>query len=157
MNQLQTGKFIAEIRKERKLTQAELGDRIGVTNKTVSRWENGNYMPDISVIPLLCKELGVSANELISGKKLNDDDFKTNADKNLMISFNQIKKIKHEKSIIDFFTGSGTGIVVSCLISPDTIRRTIAIVVGISMILIGWYRKSLYDRSIIDQMEDMCE
>ena len=49
--------------------------------------------------------------------------------------------IKHEKSIIDFFTGAGTGIVASCLFSPDSTVRTVAIIVGLVMIGIGWYKK----------------
>ncbi|MEE0775688.1 MAG: helix-turn-helix transcriptional regulator [Bacillota bacterium] len=49
MNQKQVGIFIAELRKEKRLTQAALGECLGVTNKTISRWENGNYMPDLSL------------------------------------------------------------------------------------------------------------
>ena len=53
MDQVKVGKFIAALRKEQGLTQEALGQRLGVTNKTVSRWENGNYMPDIELlIPL---------------------------------------------------------------------------------------------------------
>ena len=53
MDQIKVGKFIAQLRKEKGITQEELGRRIGVTNKTVSRWENGNYMPDIEMLQLL--------------------------------------------------------------------------------------------------------
>ena len=63
MNQKQIGIFISELRKEKNLTQLELGELLGVTNKTVSRWENGNYMPDISIIPLLCQTLEITINE----------------------------------------------------------------------------------------------
>lgn len=103
MDQRKIGKFIAELRNEKGMTQTELGERIGVTNKTVSRWENGNYMPDISVITLLCAELDVSANELLCAQRLKDSEFKLKADDNLMETLTHIKNIKHEKSIIDFF------------------------------------------------------
>ena len=63
MNQKQIGIFISELRKEKNLTQLELGELLGVTNKTVSRWENGNYMPDISIIPLLFQTLEITINE----------------------------------------------------------------------------------------------
>ncbi|NNJ32712.1 helix-turn-helix domain-containing protein [Lacrimispora defluvii] len=149
MDQRQIGKFIAELRNEKGMTQSELGERIGVTNKTVSRWENGNYMPDISVITMLCVELGVSANELLCAQRLNDSEFKIKADENLMETLSHMKNIKHEKSIIDFFTGAGTGIVVSCLFSPISIRRTFALLVGIILIGIGWYRKAKYDKMIL--------
>ena len=149
MDQRQIGKFIAELRNEKGMTQSELGERIGVTNKTVSRWENGNYMPDISVITMLCAVLGVSANELLCAQRLKDSEFKIKADENLMETLGHMKNIKHEKSIIDFFTGAGTGIVVSCLFSPISIRRTFALLVGIILIGIGWYRKAKYDKMIL--------
>lgn len=149
MDQRQIGKFIAELRNEKGMTQSELGERIGVTNKTVSRWENGNYMPDISVITMLCVELGVTANELLCAQRLKDSEFKIKADENLMETLSHMKNIKHEKSIIDFFTGAGTGIVVSCLFSPISIRRTFALLVGIILIGIGWYRKAKYDKMIL--------
>ena len=70
MDQIKMGKFIAALRKEKGLTQEKLGEKLGVTNKTVSRWENGNYMPDVEMLSLLSEEFGVSINELISGERL---------------------------------------------------------------------------------------
>lgn len=61
--------------------------------------------------------------------------------------------VKREKSLIDFFTGSGTGLIISCLGAPDSIRRTIIICVGIAMILIGWLEKSRCDKAIIKYLE----
>ena len=57
MDQIKIGKFIAALRKEKCLTQEQLGEKLGVTNKTISRWENGNYMPDVEMLSLLSKEL----------------------------------------------------------------------------------------------------
>lgn len=68
MDQVKVGKFIAECRRNKGLTQAALGERLRVSNKTVSRWENGNYMPDIEMLQLLAKEFGVSMEELLAGK-----------------------------------------------------------------------------------------
>ena len=84
MDQIKMGKFIAALRKEKGLTQEKLGERLGVTNKTVSRWENGNYMPDVEMLSLLSEEFGVSINELISGERLAAEDFKKAADENLV-------------------------------------------------------------------------
>lgn len=61
--------------------------------------------------------------------------------------------IKREKTIIDFFTGAGTGIVVGCLFSPDSVRRTVAIIVGLVMICIGWYKKEKSEREVFQYME----
>lgn len=84
MDQVKVGKFIARLRKERGLTQEELGKRLGVTNKTVSRWENGNYMPDIELLVPLGEALGVSVNELLAGERLDDAAFRRQADEILV-------------------------------------------------------------------------
>lgn len=101
MDQIKTGKFIATLRKEKDLTQDQLGEKLGVTNKTISRWENGNYMPDIEILSLLSKEFDVSINELISGKRLLLDDFKKAADSNLVMALNNSTFTLKEK--IAFF------------------------------------------------------
>ena len=67
MNQTGIGHFIALKRKEKNLTQAQLAERLGISNKTVSKWENGRCMPDYSVIQALCRELGVTLQELMDG------------------------------------------------------------------------------------------
>lgn len=84
MNQVKIGKFISALRKENGMTQEQLGEKLGVTNKTVSRWENGNYMPNIEMLSLLSKEFGVSINEIISGERLGTEEFKKAADDNLV-------------------------------------------------------------------------
>lgn len=101
MDQIKTGKFIATLRKEKDLTQEQLGEKLGVTNKTISRWENGNYMPDIEMLSLLAKEFDVSINELISGERLLLDDFKKAADNNLVTALNNSTFTLKEK--ITFF------------------------------------------------------
>ena len=84
MDQMKVGKFIAQLRKEQGLTQEALGGKLGVTNKTVSRWENGNYMPDIELLVPLEEALGVSVNELLAGERLTDEQFRKQADENLV-------------------------------------------------------------------------
>lgn len=83
MDQVKIGAFIARLRRERDWTQEELGERLGVTNKTVSRWENGNYMPGVEVLLLMGKEFDVSLNELLEGRRLEGEEFRAAADKNL--------------------------------------------------------------------------
>ena len=89
MDQIKIGKFIAALRKEKCLAQEQLGENLGVTNKTISRWENGNYMPDVEMLSLLSKEFGVSINELISGERLLAEDFKKAADNNLVTALKE--------------------------------------------------------------------
>ena len=101
MDQMKIGRFIAALRKERNLTQEQLGEKLGVTNKTISRWENGNYMPDVEMLSLLSKEFGVSINELISGERLLAEDFQKAADNNLVAALHNSTFTRKEK--IAFF------------------------------------------------------
>lgn len=84
MDQIKTGKFIALLRKQHGLTQEALGEKLGVTNKTISRWENGNYMPDIEMLQLISQEFAVSINELLAGEYLSDEEFRKKADENII-------------------------------------------------------------------------
>lgn len=80
-----TGKFIQDLRKEKGLTQSALALKIGVSEKTISKWECGNGFPDTTLVLPLCVELGVSANELLSAKRLkNDKEYKETAEENLL-------------------------------------------------------------------------
>jgi transcriptional regulator with XRE-family HTH domain/DNA-directed RNA polymerase subunit RPC12/RpoP len=71
MNQIKIGEFIAECRKKAGLTQVQLADKLGITDKAVSKWERGMAMPDTSIMLLLCDILGISVNELLNGEKIN--------------------------------------------------------------------------------------
>ena len=85
MDLIRIGSFLAELRREKGLTQQALGDRLGVTNKTISRWETGCYLPDVEMLSLLSREFGVSINELVAGERLFPPGFQKNpADENLV-------------------------------------------------------------------------
>ena len=83
MDVVRIGKFLSELRKEKKLTQEQLGEKIGVTNKTISRWENGNYLPPVEMLQILSEFYGVSINEILSGERLSEVDFREKAEENL--------------------------------------------------------------------------
>lgn len=68
MNQILVGKFIALKRKEKNLTQEQLAEKLGISNKTISKWETGKCMPDYSIVKNLCEELGITIAELMDGK-----------------------------------------------------------------------------------------
>jgi len=68
MNQAKIGKFIAECRRSNNLTQAQLAEKLNITDRAVSKWENGKSMPDSSIMLDLCKELGITVNDLLSGE-----------------------------------------------------------------------------------------
>lgn len=69
MNPEKTGQFICQLRKEKGLTQAALAQRLNLSNRTISKWENGDGMPDISVLPGLADALGVTVDELLRGER----------------------------------------------------------------------------------------
>jgi transcriptional regulator with XRE-family HTH domain len=83
MDTVKTGLFLKELRKERGLTQEQLGEKVGVTNKTVSRWETGNYMPPVECLSILSDLYGVSINEIVSGKRLAAEELPDAAEDNL--------------------------------------------------------------------------
>ncbi len=89
MDQIKIGAFIAKKRKEKNLTQEQLAQRLGVSNKSVSKWECGRCMPDYSVIELLCKELDVSIAQIFNG---NDDNFSAIEDEKIQSIFNSMRQ-----------------------------------------------------------------
>ena len=84
MDQIKIGKFIAEMRKEQNLTQIDLAELLGVSNKTISKWECGNGMPDYALMENLCEILKINVNELLSGEHLPSKDYGKKAEENIM-------------------------------------------------------------------------
>lgn len=101
MDLLKTGKFIAQLRKETGLTQEQLGEKVGVTNKTVSRWETGTYLPPADALVIMSELFGVSINDLLSGKRLAQEEYKQAAEDNLRQTIQSSSFTLKEK--IDFF------------------------------------------------------
>jgi transcriptional regulator with XRE-family HTH domain len=100
MNQERIGKYIAKLRKGKKITQEELAEKLGVSSKSISRWETGRNMPDLSLITPLCKELGTTINELLSGEKLNEKEYQEKLEENIIktIDFTD-KKLRKTRRI----------------------------------------------------------
>ena len=84
MDQIKIGKFIAECRKNKNLTQMQLAEKMGVTDRAVSKWENGRSLPDSSIMLDLCKELGISVNDLLSGEVVTMENYNKELEKNLV-------------------------------------------------------------------------
>lgn len=99
MDMQKVGTFLSELRKERNLTQDELGEQIGVTNKTVSRWENDNYLPPVEMLQILSKLFDVSINEILNGERINDSDYKNISEENIKSALNESNAVikKHRK------------------------------------------------------------
>lgn len=96
MDQIKIGKFIAHCRKENNLTQMQLAEKLGITDRAVSKWENGKAMPDSSIMLELCKELKISVNDLLSGEIVTMDNYNKELEKNLLEMVKQ-KEESHRK------------------------------------------------------------
>lgn len=84
MNQEKIGRFIASRRKECSLTQAQLAEKLGITDRAVSKWETGRSMPDSAIMLELCELLSISVNELLKGERISMDNYKTEAEKTIL-------------------------------------------------------------------------
>lgn len=123
MNQQKIGKFIFKLRKEKGLTQAELAEKLGVTDRSVSNWENGKCMPDLSLFIPISKEFGITINDLMSGEIIDKKNYQEKMEYNFFNTFITLKKEinKHLKKIviinIALFLGIAFGIVSFLLIN----------------------------------------
>lgn len=100
MNQEKIGQFIASMRKEKGLTQAQLAEKLSVSNRTVSRWETGKNMPDYSILEPLTNELGITVNELIHGERIIKEEIIREYDHNLVNVLKEYRRLKRAKNII---------------------------------------------------------
>lgn len=100
MNQTLIGKFIADERKKKGYSQAEFGKKLGVSNKTISKWETGRGFPDISLLLPLCDELEISVNELLSAERIDKKEYEKRAEANMVAIIDENKKLSKKESIL---------------------------------------------------------
>ena len=138
------GKFIALNRKNKGLTQEQLAEKLGVTNKTVSRWETGKYMPDLSLLKPLSEELGITLNELLSGEKIEEQKIVENMEKNIINTIDYSnKKVENEHkkiSIILMILGAIISISALTIFDKESSWCSIYSIIGIIIFVIGLVR-----------------
>lgn len=110
LDQKKTGMFINDMRKEKGLTQKQLADELGVSDKTISKWENGRGMPDTSLMVDLCSVLGININELLSGERLSEDAYNGKAEDNM------VKLIKDNENARRDGAGSALGTIIGIIL-----------------------------------------
>ena len=98
MDQIKTGKFIAEKRKEQNLTQVQLAEKLGITNRAVSKWETGKSLPDASIMLELCDVLKITVNDLLNGEVVSMENYNEKTEKNLIEMVKQ--KEQADKSLL---------------------------------------------------------
>ena len=137
------GDFIKQQRKAKGLTQAQLAEKIFVSEKTISKWECGNGFPDTSLMLPLCKQLGITANELLSGKKLASDEYKQQAENNLITLKSQQEQSHKQLLTIEGILGYMSSITFIILVfvasfaELETWTRILLIVIGFIHIIFG--------------------
>lgn len=99
MEQIKIGKFISAKRKEQNLTQEKLAELLGVSNKSVSKWETGKCMPDWSLHQPICEILHISMNELLSGETINHENLNHMADENIAKLLKMLEKLNSQKNL----------------------------------------------------------
>ena len=133
MDQIKIGRFIAECRKKVNLTQLQLADKLGITDKAVSKWERGITMPDTSIMLSLCEILKISVNELLCGEKLI---MENNNPKNEQLLLDMAKELEQKNKtvwrsmcvlMIVSITGLLGGISVAALLIPEGVWQLITI------------------------------
>ena len=112
MDQIKIGKFIAEERKAKKYTQRELADKLSISDKTISKWERGNGFPEVSLLLPLCNELEITVNELLSGERLQEMDYKKKAEENMV---NLVKEAQESKKKIIMSAMVGVLVIVAAV------------------------------------------
>ena len=115
MDQIKIGKFIAETRKKKNKTQRQLADALSISDKTVSKWECGKGLPDISLMMPLCEILQITVNDLLTGERVSEDDYQKKAEENMM---NLMKENEENKKqmILSVICGVITIIAVCALV-----------------------------------------
>lgn len=98
MNQLQTGAFIAAKRKEKNMTQADLAEKLNVSNKTVSKWETGKCMPDYAVIQNLCSVLGITVSELMDGEEADKNSVRVYDEEQILDLIRRTQNLENQRN-----------------------------------------------------------
>ena len=141
MNQIKIGRFIAECRRSVGLTQMQLAEKLGITDKAVSKWERGIAMPDTSIMLELCDILGISVNELLSGEKIN---MENNNQKNEQLLFDMAKELEQKNKtvwksmwviMIISMTALFSGILIAAFLIPEGVWQLLTII-GICIVFL---------------------
>lgn len=143
MDQIKVGKFISEQRKKNNLTQMQLAEKLNITDRAISKWENGKSMPDSSIMIDLCKELKISVNELLSGEMIELSNYNEVAEKNLLEMAQkeemQNKKLMMYENVIGFSSTISFLILifVSSFLVENNIAKIILFILAFILLIVG--------------------
>lgn len=144
MDQIKIGRFIAECRKKKNLTQVQLAEKLNITDRAVSKWETGKSMPDSSVMLGLCSILEISVNDLLSGEVITMNDYNKEAEKNMLEIIRQKEQSDRNLLRIEWVVGILAlivlfiPIIIASVLPMEEWQRTVLIFAGFIPCLVGW-------------------
>jgi len=152
LDQIQIGKFISAIRHERNLTQLQLADILEISPKTVSKWETGKGLPEVSLMLPLCNALGITVNELLSGQRLVSESYKEKAEENLIKFMNEKKENQNRilwTTLLDIAVIAISWIIgmIAAFFEMPQIARQLLCITGFLVCVLGFLWASLFDRT----------
>lgn len=143
MNQIKIGRFIAERRKEQKLTQMQLAEKLGITDRAVSKWETGKSLPDVSIMLELCGLLKITVNDLLSGEVVSMNNYNEKSEKNLLEMIKQKEQADKRLLSLEIVIGLMSVmflfsmIFIAALIEMQDWLKVVLIVFGFVIFMIG--------------------
>ena len=145
MDQKQTGRFIAERRRELGLTQKELAEKLGITDRAVSKWENGRCMPDLSLLRPLSAILKVGINDLLSGEIISEREYRRKSEENLisMADLNLLKSF--QLGFLGFYV-MAVSMLIYCIVKNVETSGVLALICCYSTFLYSFRYRTMRDR-----------
>lgn len=154
MDQEKVGRFIAACRREQGFTQASLAEKLGITDRAISKWENGRSMPDSSIMLELCDLLKINVNELLSGERLGMDNYKKMAEENLM-ELQRLEESSNRRMLsLEMVVGYMSSITflvmifVASFVKMDARIRILLIGLGAVVFAVGVYHSLKIEREV---------
>lgn len=140
MDTKRVGAFLKELRKENGMTQEQLGERVGVSNKTISRWETGNYMPPVECLSMLSDIYDISINEILAGERVADNEFTEIAEKNITATLKELEKenkLFENRMILILVITTVLTIIIMILLPMETLKDVIVVLLVVALAYIA--------------------
>jgi len=151
MDQMKIGKFIADERKRKGYTQKQLSEKLLISDKTISKWERGNGFPEVSLLLPLCNELKITVNELLSGERVSEDDYRIKAEENMVSLVREAQESKKKIILSAIVAGLSFLAAIPLFMISETFEmenwiRVAIIIIGLVVILGGIAVACILDR-----------
>lgn len=154
MNQEKIGKFISLSRKNKRLTQEQLAEKLGVSINAVSKWERGLNLPDVSLMEKLCEVLDFTLNELFAGEKLTNEEMVRKSEKHIMSLMMTLKQLRIVEVFTQILIGVGIALTISSFFILTKINQKVVFtIIGLFIWIFGLFFK-VKIRKTINQLEN---